>query len=412
MKKRPYNFFVKAQAEGPALISIRGYIGEYFDDTTWTVKDTEEDVLNELNKIPAGTKIHVHINSPGGEIGIALGIHNAFASRAADITFFNDGYMCSAATILPPKGSRIVSPKSSVWMIHRASGAIYGNAEQVQGYVQCLQVHDDAMCGIYLERTGKSREDIRALMKAETWFTGDQAVEMGFATESPDTELPDEDDSKEAVTNEAARKLIASFKNAPENLRARFVVKTTPAQAAPAATNNPTPTKVKSMKLIIAALVAAGFRVATDATEEQIVTGFNDGFTPIKSERDSLKTDNDRHVVALRTRVTNKVQKAIDDKLIKAERKDTLIKAGIADETTLDFIDDIRADAATHNPRGVRPAKRGEGEAGNGEADVEALQEQMNGNVTAEERGSLAVQSLKARGLDGLFKKQSAGRQN
>lgn len=505
MKKRPFNFDIRAEADGTYEIQIRGVIGQYFDEETWTVKDTEEDVLNELKRIPVGSKINVRINSRGGDVGLGLGIYNALKTRKNDVTTHNCGYAFSAASIAMLAGSRRISTTASAWMIHRTQGGADGTADDLRTMADGLEVLDSQMAAVYAEVSGKhTKEEFLAMMKKTTWFGGAKAVEMGLATEvSGETEEPtaftdseikflaihknsmpralkiklsaemncaaicrecaeecDECEKAEGISTECLEacrqcaticrecaeacdagdyskceqcaiecdrcRLLCDKEDAAEckicavacqlcaeccrqNMDASASMRGN--QAGSTATNNNKPTKAKSMNKIIAALVAAGFKVAADANEDQIVAVING---EVVTERDNLKAENQRHVTALTTRVTAKVEKAIADQLIKADRKDALVKAGITNESTLDFIDDLRASASERQPRGVRPAAR-TGNEGNDdtEGQLADLQEKMNGKgISAEERGAFASESLKLRGLDGLFKKQSVQRQN
>lgn len=403
--KRPFNLSIRALDQDRYEICIRMIICEYIDYATWTVKNTEDDVLNELKQIPEGKQIDVRINSRGGDVGLGLGIYNALSRRSKDITTYNDGYALSAASIVMLAGSKRVSPAASVWMIHRCQGGVDGTGDDMRSMADGMDVIDDMMANVYASVSGKkSKEEFRTMLNKTTWFDGETAVELGLATDCVG-ELP----AEEAEITDAERKIIATYeKTIPANLRDRVLPKAAaPRASLPAGTPaaKPNPTKAKSMNKIIAALVAAGFTVATDAQEDAVLPAV----TALISERTNFKNQLAGHETALKNRVTAKVDKAIADKVIKAERKDALIKAGMADETMLDFIDDVRAEAATRQPRGVRPAPRAGEEGANSETDLANNTEKLsNGDISAEERGQLASQGLKLRGLSNLFKKQTA----
>lgn len=399
MKKLPFIFEARCESGSDAAdISIRGVIGTRLDEETWSVTDTETEVLNELSKIPTDRQIKVRINSPGGDHRMSLGVHNALRRRG-NVETFNEGYACSGAILVLLAGDKIHCPPGSLAMFHMASAADYGNRKDKQATIEYLTTCDETQAAILAPRMKKTKEEVMALLeKGETWLSGDKMKEMG---------LSDDDDGDAKPDAETNAFVLKRYKQVPQDLRARLIAQVT--AAAPPPTKQK-PTKANRMKNITAALVAAGFTVATDAEEDAVLPHI----TALITERANLKAENERHVTALKNRVTAKVEKAITDKLIKAERKDALIKAGIADESTLEFIDDLRAENATRQPRGVKPAARsGENAEENSEANIIELQEQMAGETTtAEERGALASKSIKLRGLDGLFKKQTAVRQN
>lgn len=169
------------QQLGVAEIYIYGEIGEsWFEEKEITGKT----IADQLSLIPGDTQIHLHINSPGGDVNEGLAIYNLLRKRSPYVTAFIDGYACSAASFIALAADKVVSPESSIWMIHPASGFCYGTASDMRSTADVLDVHTDAVLGIYAERTGKSREEVSALLESETWFTGKEALEMGFATQA------------------------------------------------------------------------------------------------------------------------------------------------------------------------------------------------------------------------------------
>jgi hypothetical protein len=70
-------------------------------------------------------------------------------------------------------------------MIHDCITFTFGrlNSEQCQNLAKQLDVVDQAQAEIYARKTGKSVEELRAMMDETTYLTGRQAVEQGFADE-------------------------------------------------------------------------------------------------------------------------------------------------------------------------------------------------------------------------------------
>ncbi|NBO93084.1 MAG: hypothetical protein EBV06_12360, partial [Planctomycetia bacterium] len=81
---------------------------------------------------------------------------------------------------------KVVSPKSAIWMIHNAWSVAQGNSKDMMDQAKMLEEHDAMLAEIYSEHTGKSTEEIRTDMAAETWIRGSAAVEYGLADESDD----------------------------------------------------------------------------------------------------------------------------------------------------------------------------------------------------------------------------------
>jgi ATP-dependent Clp protease, protease subunit len=393
--KKIKNFTVtpSASAGDPAEIAIRGVIGDSWDMDEFTMSNTEEEVINALAEIPKGSKINLRINSAGGNVAYALGIYNALARRKADVTTYNEGIACSSGAILMCAGARCVMPNSSVFMIHCASNVCEGNAADCSKNIELLNAFDRSIAAILAARSGKKPEDIMALMKAETWMTGDEARQNGFA---------DEGNDDEPVFNRVSAKVSAQFKHIPINLLSRLVASVAGEQTTP-----PIQNEIK-MKNYITALVALGIALPADASEQQIITAFNSAYTGLKTDRDTLKTANEASTAALKLRVEARVKAAVDAKKVKTERTAALVAMGISNETNLDFLDDITTAPAAAGgqarARGAAPAPvAGAGEAGEVESEMASLREANKTEADPVKVGNNARRLRELRGHKDLF---------
>jgi ATP-dependent Clp endopeptidase proteolytic subunit ClpP len=211
MKKSPkaknQRWLTVARMDGSAEIVISGNIGtSWYDDSGMSSREFNR----ELAQVPKGTPITLKINSPGGSIMDGLEIYNAIRERADDVTAVISGYAMSIASVIPLAAGRVVSPKSSVWMIHDPLLLTVGNVEEHKKSIEALEANADVMVDIYAERTGKSKEEIRSAMKAETYLTGTEAIEYGLADDNGDEE--DEDASAQAINDdELMAQAVAAF---------------------------------------------------------------------------------------------------------------------------------------------------------------------------------------------------------
>jgi ATP-dependent protease ClpP protease subunit len=138
----------------------------------------------DLAKLPTSVKrLDIHINSPGGSVSEASGIYSRLADHRSDKHVYIDGLAASAATIVAMVGHRIFIRAHATMMIHLPGAIALGNADDMRAVAAALDSHTEAMINIYAKRTKLDREEIRALMAAETWFSPQKAVEKGFADE-------------------------------------------------------------------------------------------------------------------------------------------------------------------------------------------------------------------------------------
>jgi ATP-dependent protease ClpP protease subunit len=258
-----------------AHLSLKGSIGQSWHDDSGI---TEGDINDALESIPAGKKIYAHINSEGGSVKEGLGIYNSFKARAKDITAIIDGYAVSIASVIPLAASKVVSPKSAVWMIHRASAGVYGNAEDGKKFVNMMEQHDTVLAEIYAEHTGKSVADCMAAMSAETWIRGSEAVDWGLADESGEDESG-EDASAEAKLSPLPKAWLDRCKNIPVNI---FNAISAPKISAPmqGADQTKTTEQIMNKTQMLALLNKWGVTVPADATDEQLIVLVNAGPKP------------------------------------------------------------------------------------------------------------------------------------
>ncbi len=192
-------------------ILIHGPIGKSF----WSDDGISgKEVIDLITGIPVGQNIVLGVNSQGGSVGEGLAIFNAIKRRSADISVRIDGYALSIASVFPLAASKILSPKTSIWMIHRAWSGASGNTNDMRKAADMLEQHDEVIAGIYAERTGKTPEEIKEAMDEETWFTGSEAIAWKLA----DEEGEDETTKPAEPLDFGSVEPQSAFRNAPANV--------------------------------------------------------------------------------------------------------------------------------------------------------------------------------------------------
>lgn len=194
--------------DGPARVDVYDEIGgSWFSDGV-----SAGDFVKSLAAIPDSRELHVHVNSPGGDVWDGLAIYNAIAQRSGPVTTVVDGLAASAASFIVQAGkSRIVSP-GSMMMIHNASGLCIGNAGDMRELADLLELVDGNLADIYAAHSGRPVSVWAAAMQAETWYKADQAVAEGLADKLAE---------RPAAPDAMARFDLSVFAKAPAWLRAR-----------------------------------------------------------------------------------------------------------------------------------------------------------------------------------------------
>ena len=179
--------------------------------------------LAELGALPEAAAIDLRLNSPGGSVFDAVAIHNALTRHAGSVTVWIDGIAASAASYVAMAGDEIVIPENAFLMIHDPSGLVVGTAADMREMAGTLDKIAAGMMRGYAARSGKPEEEIAALMAAETWFDGAEALAAGLATRMAEP------------VRVAASFDITRFRNAPPELV--DAVETTDPEGAAASTD-------------------------------------------------------------------------------------------------------------------------------------------------------------------------------
>ncbi len=147
---------------------------------------TAKDFANALSDVTASS-ITLRISSPGGDVFDGLAIYEALLRHPAKVTAYIDGLAASIASVIAMAADRRIIGRNSSFMIHDASGLCAGQAKDMRELAQLLERVSNNIADVYAHRTGvEDAEHWRSLMKAETWYTGAQAVTAGLATEVDD----------------------------------------------------------------------------------------------------------------------------------------------------------------------------------------------------------------------------------
>ena len=125
--------------------------------------------------------INLHIHSPGGEVFDGITIYNQLKNHSATITVYIDGLAASMASVIAMVGDTVIMPKNAMMMIHKPWGVSWGDANDMREYADLLDKLENVLIPAYVAKTGKTTEEITAMLEQETWLDGDECVEHGFA---------------------------------------------------------------------------------------------------------------------------------------------------------------------------------------------------------------------------------------
>lgn len=169
-------FRMQASAANEADIFIYDEIGY------WGV--TAKQFVSDLKALGEVSHINLHINSPGGDVFDGIAIFNALKHHGAAITVHIDGLAASMASVIAMVGNPVIMPENTMMMIHKPWGFAGGDANDMRDYADLLDKVESVLIPAYVEKTGKSAEEISSMLDDETWLDGAECLALGFADQT------------------------------------------------------------------------------------------------------------------------------------------------------------------------------------------------------------------------------------
>lgn len=144
---------------------------------------TPEGFLEDLATIKNKGKITVKLNSVGGDLYTGIAIHNAIKGLAGSKTVIVEGIAASAASVIMCAGDAVEVYPGSMVMIHGVSAGLcdYYNITDLKQVIKGFDAAEKAIAEIYAAKTGTDVDTLRSMITKETWMTGKEAIEKGFA---------------------------------------------------------------------------------------------------------------------------------------------------------------------------------------------------------------------------------------
>lgn len=275
-------YSIKAKGTGHAEILMYEEIGGWGISAQRFARD-----LKALGDI---SRIDLRIHSPGGDVFEGMAIYNLLDSHPATVDVYIDGLAASMASVIAMAGDTIYMPENAMMMVHKPWGIQGGDADEMRRYADLLDKVEDNLVSAYVKKTGKTADEIKALLKEETWMGGREAVAAGFA-----------DKTTESLTAAAhlTSKRMQEFQNMPDSLNALLAPRgqgatppaapaapVAPAAAAPQPAN---PAAVPVPTPAAAAPDAAAIRAQLVAEENQRRQGITALFQPFAAHADLLQ---------------------------------------------------------------------------------------------------------------------------
>lgn len=127
--------------------------------------------------------VTVRLNTPGGSVDEGIAIYNALRSHKAGVTTVVDSLAASMGSYILQAGERRIVAGNAMVMVHDPWSIAIGNAAEFRKSADVLDKYAARMVPDYAKRAGKTDDEIKQIMADEGWYTGQEAVDEGFADE-------------------------------------------------------------------------------------------------------------------------------------------------------------------------------------------------------------------------------------
>ncbi len=165
--------FVAADGGNVIEMTLEGEVG--YDIT---FREIQQALVGRQN-VP----LKINIFSFGGSSYEGLAIHGLLSRHQGAKRVVIDGAAASAASVIAMAGDEIAMPSTSFFMIHNAWTVGFGGANDLRKEAELMDRINNNYAEVYASKTGLSIEAVKSLMDQESWFTAQEALDFGFATE-------------------------------------------------------------------------------------------------------------------------------------------------------------------------------------------------------------------------------------
>ena len=168
----------KVNIKGPIVSDNDAWIYEWLG-----IKATCPKIVNDAIDKANGEDLEVIINSGGGSVFAASEIYTALKSYMGNVTVKIVGMAASAASVIAMAGKKVMMTPTGQMMIHNVTTYAEGDYRDMEHTADILKTANDTIANAYRLKSGKTQEELLALMDNETWMTAQKAKELGLIDE-------------------------------------------------------------------------------------------------------------------------------------------------------------------------------------------------------------------------------------
>lgn len=155
-------------------------IGKAWDWETGEVVGVSDVEFIQALESCGGKKVHLRVNSPGGDVFQMKAMQSAMARYPGQIVAHVDSLAASAAAGLIMYAGEIEMSTNAFLMIHKAWTYCVGNADDMRDLASKMDLFDSSLAADFARKTGMDEPEIMAMMAATTYLDAKTAKENRF----------------------------------------------------------------------------------------------------------------------------------------------------------------------------------------------------------------------------------------
>ncbi|MDE1192030.1 MAG: ATP-dependent Clp protease proteolytic subunit [Arachidicoccus sp.] len=158
------------------------FLGEGINDYVANIVTAQLLFMDSVDRV---RDIQMYINSPGGSVYAGLGIYDTMQFVSPDVSTICTGIAASMGAVLMTAGAagKRSALKHSRIMIHQPSGAIGGQASDIQITAREIRKIKEELDNIIAEHSGKDAAQVAKDRDRDFWMTAQEAKEYGLIDE-------------------------------------------------------------------------------------------------------------------------------------------------------------------------------------------------------------------------------------
>jgi len=176
MSNPRWTFALRGEGSETLEIDIYDVIGESW----WREGVSAKSVRARLKEAKNASTIKLRVNSRGGDVIDGFAIYNLLNEHPARVEADVDALAASMASVILMAADEIRIASNGFVMIHNPWGLALGESDEMRATADLLDKMRDQIAAAYMARTGIGRDEVLAMMDAETWMTPNEAKEKGF----------------------------------------------------------------------------------------------------------------------------------------------------------------------------------------------------------------------------------------